>query len=197
MFLVYDTETTGMPIWGEPSESPNQPRIIQLAAILMDDEYVRRGAMDVLIISGGGYEIDPEAAALHGITTEMMDACGVDISTALEMFFSLWGHADTRVGHNESFDARMVRIEMLHPEMEGLEVTPEEWKAGESFCTMHKSRPIVALPPTDKMKGGFKVPDLYEAFGFFTGERMTGAHNAWHDVLATIEVYKGIQDFGK
>ena len=36
--LFYDTETTGLPLWSQPSEHPDQPRVVQLAALLCDEE---------------------------------------------------------------------------------------------------------------------------------------------------------------
>lgn len=34
--IVYDTETTGLPLFSQPSEDPRQPHIVQLAAIVVD-----------------------------------------------------------------------------------------------------------------------------------------------------------------
>ncbi|MEA3044540.1 MAG: polymerase subunit epsilon [Sphingomonadales bacterium] len=31
MILGYDTETTGLPAWHDPSDAPHQPHVIQLA----------------------------------------------------------------------------------------------------------------------------------------------------------------------
>jgi len=40
----------------------------------------------------------------------------------------------------------------------------------------------------------FKNPNLGEAYKFFTGKDLEGAHNAMVDVKACIEVYFGILD---
>lgn len=34
--LFFDTETTGLPLFEQPSEDPRQPHIVQLAACLVD-----------------------------------------------------------------------------------------------------------------------------------------------------------------
>ena len=36
--IFYDTETTGIPLFSEPSEHPGQPHIVQLAACLVDQQ---------------------------------------------------------------------------------------------------------------------------------------------------------------
>lgn len=194
MLLFYDSETTGMPKWSEPSESEGQPRIVQLAAILTDDHFNEKGSMSTLI-EPDGFKIPEEAVAIHGITTEMASDCGVNIDHALSLFFDLYQHAGLRIGHNESFDARMIRIEMKHPDAAEFILDADDWKAGESYCTMHKSRPIVQLQPTDKMKGGFKVPELGEAYEFFTKMKFLGAHDAMADTRAALVVYQMLQQY--
>lgn len=39
IILPFDTETTGLPVCGEPSGGDNQPHIVQLGAILLSDSY--------------------------------------------------------------------------------------------------------------------------------------------------------------
>nr|WP_299241463.1 hypothetical protein [uncultured Halomonas sp.] len=36
--LFFDTETTGLPDWKVPSDSEHQPHLVQLAAVLADDD---------------------------------------------------------------------------------------------------------------------------------------------------------------
>jgi len=48
--LAFDTETTGLPLFKEPSEHPDQPHIVQLAAVLVDLDTRRElASMDVIV----------------------------------------------------------------------------------------------------------------------------------------------------
>ena len=48
--LAYDTETTGLPLFKEPSEDPRQPHIVQLGALLVDlDTRKTIASMDVIV----------------------------------------------------------------------------------------------------------------------------------------------------
>ncbi|WP_182340872.1 hypothetical protein [Comamonas koreensis] len=60
--LAYDTETTGLPLFKEPSEHPDQPHIVQLGAILVDlNTRTTIASMDV-IIRPDGWTIPDEVA---------------------------------------------------------------------------------------------------------------------------------------
>ncbi|MCP3709765.1 3'-5' exonuclease [Paraburkholderia sp. CNPSo 3274] len=194
--LFYDTETTGLPLWNEPSESPDQPHITQLAAELCDVDSGRvLGFMDMLI-KPEGWTIPAELEELIGITNDLAERFGHPIEEAMRAFIRLWSMSDLRCGHNESFDARMVRIELfrLSPEQEN--EIHGAWKAAPAFCTQGNSVKIINLPPTEKMiKAGrrhAKSPNLGEAFEFFTGTKLEGAHNAAVDLAACKAVYFGI-----
>ena len=191
--LFYDTETTGLPNWSAPSDDPSQPHITQLAAELVDEDTGDvLGGINVLI-KPEGWTIPDDVAALTGITTERAAAFGVPLERAIDMFLRLWGFADLRVGHNESFDMRMVRIELMRVYNEHM---ADEWKEGAAFCTCSNSTKLVNLPPTERMlaagKKNAKPPNLGEAFEFFTGRQLDGAHNAMVDVAGCREVYFGI-----
>lgn len=192
--LFYDSETSGLPLFNEPSEDPRQPHIVQLGARLVDlDDRKIISTLDV-VISPEGWAIPDEVAALHGITTERAKAVGVSESLALGMLLDLWGNAEIRIGHNEQFDARIVRIAQHRFDDSDLEA----WKAGAAECTQRLSTPILKLPPTDKMKrAGFtknKSANLGEAYRFFTGRDLVGAHSALVDVDACMAVYFAICD---
>ncbi len=190
--LFYDTETTGLPLFDMPSEDPRQPHIVQIGAALVDLESRRRLATIDLTIQPDGWVIPDDVAAVHGITTSHAEAIGVPESMALDLLLELQGRADVRIAHNEPFDARIVRIaiERLLGNDDGL---ADDWNGRASFCTARAATPIMALPPTARMRAvgrhHHKTPKLSEAYKFYTGRDLDGAHNAMVDVDACIEVY--------
>lgn len=203
ILLAYDTETSGLPIWDKPSEDPGQPHIIELAAKLVDEATRETlGSMNVLI-RPDGFEISQEITDITGITQDMAMRYGVPMPQALEMFVAMWRNAEVRVAHNESFDMRMVRIELKRDEifasqLEGVLDFADYWKAAPAYCTQGSSTKICNLPPTAKMvaakRNHAKSPNLGEAYKFFTGQEMVGSHRAMADVDACLVVYFGIQD---
>ena len=68
--LAYDTETTGLPLWNDPSDDPRQPHIVQLAAALVDIDTRRTIASMDVIVKPDGWTIPDDTVAVHGITTE-------------------------------------------------------------------------------------------------------------------------------
>jgi DNA polymerase-3 subunit epsilon len=187
--LFFDTETTGLPVWNEPSEGENQPHIVQLAAILVDPATrEEREHMDV-IIRPDGWVIPDEVAAIHGITTERAMDEGIEESVALDMFLSLWAPDRVRVGHNQSFDERILRIAIKRYKDEAL---AEQWKLGIKACTGLLSKPICQMLP--KNRYGFKMPKLQEAYKFFTGAEFEDAHSAMADARACMSVYWAVMD---
>ena len=189
--LFYDTETTGLLNWAAPSEDPSQPRITQLCAELVDDDTGEVYAVLNTLIQPDGWTIPADLEALTGITTDKARAVGAPMAAVLPMFVHLWQRCDVRIAHNESFDMRMVRIELMrHTDLSGL---ADPWKAGKAFCTQVKSTPILKLPPTEKMiaagRNHHKSANLGEAYRHFTGNELEGAHNAAVDVAACKAVY--------
>lgn len=199
--LFYDTETTGLPLFKEPSEHPDQPHIVQLAALLVDlDTRQTISSMDV-VIRPNRWTIPDEVAAVHGITTEYAEAVGIEEVTALDMFMALWcGPGRLRIAHNEQFDARILRIALKRFIDTPDEVLPisDTWKGGIAECTAKLATPICQIPPTAKMvKAGFnkfKTANLSEAYRHFTGKDLENAHSAMADVMACRDVYFAIQD---
>ena len=187
--LYYDCETTGLPNWHAPSDDPSQPRIIQLAAIMFDDD--REVACINATITPNGWEIPEEVARLTGISTAMAERYGVPIAAAIEPFLHLWRRADLRVAHNEKFDARMIRTEMKRSPRWA--PYADRWKAGASYCTMDAASPILNLPPTEKMiAAGYdkpKPPKLSEAYRYFFDADLEGAHDALVDVRACQKIH--------
>lgn len=204
--LVFDTETSGLPLFEEPSEHQDQPHIVQLAALLIDPDTRKEvGALDV-VVRPDGWTIPAEVAAIHGITQEMAMDVGIPEATAVDMLMAMWdGGLRLRVAHNESFDARILRIALkrhIDPRggrfVDGTEVfVSDTWKAGSAVCTQRLATPILKLPPTAKMRAAkrfhHKSANLGEAYEHFTGQPLEGAHNAMVDVRACATVFFAIK----
>lgn len=195
--LFFDTETTGLPLFSEPSEDPRQPHMAQLAACLVDLDTCETIASVDLIVRPDGWTIPDDVAAVHGITTEHAQRVGVSESMALGMLLELWNEADPRlrIAHNETFDARIVRIALMRYEDAGL---ADRWKAAPAKCTAKMATPVMKLPPTERMRAAgrnhFKTPNLGEAYQFFTGMQLAGAHRAMVDVQACMAIFFAMQD---
>ena len=201
--LFFDTETTNLPLFSEPSEDPRQPHIVQLAALLVDLD--TRQVLEELnvIIKPDGWVSEPKALETHGITTERGLAEGIDEAVAVERFLAMWLKAQHRIAHNEGFDQRILRIAIkrfidpLNPA--AAVAVSDEWKAGRAECTQKLATPILKLPPTEAMlrsrfKNNFKSANLREAYKHFTGQELEGAHDAMVDVRGCMAVYFAIQD---
>lgn len=195
--LFYDTETQGLPLFNEPSEDPRQPHIVQLAAQLVDMEARKVLACLDLTVRPEGWTIPDDVAAIHGITTERANEIGVAESMAVGLLMELWEVADVRIGHNEQFDARILRIALMRHGTRPQEEA-DHWKAGKAECTQLLATPILKLPPTPKMRAAgrmhFKSANLGEAYQHFAGKPLDGAHSAMVDVEACRTVYFAIQD---
>ena len=190
----YDTETTGLPLFKEPSEHPGQPHIVQIGACLVDLDTRKTLATLDVICRPEGWTIPDDVAEIHGITTEHAADVGVPESLAVEMLLEMVGKR-LRIGHNEQFDARIVRIAMMR-HFEAAQA--DEWKGGKSACTQLLATPILKLPPTPKMlKVGFnrfKSANLREAYQHFNGKELENAHSALADVHACMAVWFAIRD---
>lgn len=196
--IVYDTETSGLPLFSEPSEDPRQPHIVQLAAIVVDLDTREQISSMNTIIRPEGWTIPNAVAAIHGITTERALAEGIPEEDALDMFLSMWDQK-LRVAHNESFDARIIRIAQSRFGYDETQLAL--WKGGKALCTQRMATPLMRIPPTPKMRAAgfskFKSANLQEAFTHFTGAPFEDAHSAMADVKACMAVYFAITDLKK
>lgn len=208
MLLCFDTETTGLPIWNQPSESPGQPHIVQLAAVLRSfnraDEPIK--IMD-MIVKPDGWVIPDDISQIHGITTERALAEGKPINEVLDEFVKMLAEATKVIGYSMAFDKRMVRIQEKRrygPDQADTDLPCGQWmEAVENIELAHKMTKHCNLAPTDKMMAAgrktSKTPKLGEAFEHcYPGKKLEGnLHNALTDIKATMAVYWWLFDKGE
>lgn len=197
MFLFFDTETTGLPVYQASQEDHCQPHIVQLAALLTEDDGTERSSFSLIIRPPEGVTIPDGAAAVHGITTDIANRCSVSIVTALSMLARLSGVADRPilVAHNLKFDRWLIECGVLRNRL-SLDI----FCAAETFCTMEAATPVMNLPPTERMvAAGFtkpKPPKLEEAYRFFMGKDLENAHDAMGDVRGCRDVFFALRGWG-
>ena len=203
--LVFDTETTGLPDYKKAVNDPVQPYIVQLAAILTDDNGETVSEMNV-IIKPDGWSVPTGAAAVHGIPTERAEQYGVPIMSALHLFKLMYDKADYLVAHNIDFDLRMLRRYFPNddecPFLQGM-VTKYDTKLAMTNITQlpltEKQQAAQAKFPNWTPPGGwpkFKDPTMGEAFFHFFGEELDGAHSAMVDTDACKDVFFELKKLG-
>ena len=184
LVCAYDTETTGLPDWKNPSDSHHQPHLVQLAAILADEDTGKVISTLDLIIQPDGWDIPQEVADIHGITNEIANEVGVNEMDAVALFLQMVGSAK-RLAHNRTFELRIIRIATKRYFPENVQ---EKWAEKENHdCTMIMAKPIMQMEP--KGRYGYKSPKLSEAYQHFMGKELQDAHSAIADARACLDIY--------
>ena len=183
MYLIFDTETTGLPKrWDAPlSDSENWPRCIQIAWQIHDakGEVV---AHEDYLIQPDGFTIPFDSEQVHGISTALAEDQGIPLEEVLEKFHAALDQVDYVVGHNVSFDRNIMGAEYLRSGLADV----LEGKAVVDTCT-EETATLCQLP--GGRGGKFKLPTLSELYHFLFQESFEEAHNATADVEATSRAF--------
>ena len=183
MFLIFDTETTGLPkIENAPlTDFDNWPRMVQIAWQLHDEQGRFIEAQNHLVVPDG-FIIPIDAKMVHGISTEYATRHGKPLNEVLDLFMQAAAKAKYLVGHNIDFDLSILGCEFLRM---GRTNPLSRWTIVDT-CT-EKTAEFCQLPGG---KGGkFKLPRLNEIHHILFGENFDSAHNACADVQATARVF--------
>ena len=181
MFLVFDTETTGLPKnWKAPiTDTDNWPRMVQLAWQCHDIEGNFLFAKNH-VITPDGYTIPDDVVAVHGITTEIAHEKGIPLKDALEDFMSDVAKSKFIIGHNVNFDINIVGCELVRCEMDEQALVQasmlDTMTGSKEFCDLRKN-------------GQLKNPTLTELHIKLFGVAFEEAHNAAADVESTTRCF--------
>ncbi len=185
MYLIFDTETTGLPrSYNAPmSDLDNWPRLVQLAWQL-HDEKGRLLSNKNYIIRPEGFTIPYNSEKVHGISTKRALEEGHPLQEILQIFREDVAQTKYLVGHNIGFDIHVVGSEFLRTAL----VMPFDGKS--ELDTKDISTNFCALPGG---KGGkFKWPTLTELHQKLFGVGFEDAHDAAYDVDATARCFFGL-----
>ncbi|MDO6438792.1 DNA polymerase III subunit alpha [Cyclobacterium sp. 1_MG-2023] len=185
MYLIFDTETTGLPRnYNAPmSDLDNWPRLVQLAWQL-HDEKGKLISNNNYIVKPEGFTIPYNSEKIHGISTQRALKEGHDLKKVLEIFEEDLKKTTFLVGHNIGFDISIVGAELLRTERPIVDLEKQ------ALDTKDISTEFCAIPGG---KGGkFKWPTLFELHQKLFGEGFGDAHDAAYDVDATAKCFFGL-----
>jgi DNA polymerase-3 subunit epsilon len=185
LILVFDTETTGFLHGRLPIGHSDQPKIVQLAAVLCREDQTEVMRLDVVIYQD---VVPAESTKAHGLTEEFVKAVGVNEGAALSLFEDMLSIADIVVAHNIDYDRKVVTNAVRL-----LDGTPDTdpFAGKQLFCTMKAATPILKLP---RKSGGIKSPSLTECVKHLLGRDHVTAHTAIGDVLETKNIFFKLQE---
>jgi len=183
MYLIFDTETTGLPKrWKAPiSDTDNWPRCIQIAWQLHDELGNCIEHQDYLV-KPDGFNIPYDAEKIHGISTELAQEQGIPLSEVLEKFNVALGKAKFVVGQNVGFDLNIMGCEYFREDL----ASPLLDLPVLDTCT-EKTALLCQIP--GGRGGKFKLPTLTELHQYLFGKAFGEAHNATADVEATTRCF--------
>lgn len=188
MILVFDTETTGLPLKGLPNDHPDQPHLVQIGIIQADLAFIEIQSVS-LIVRPDAWTIPENVVKVHGITTDLALAHGVPIAVALAIYTNLRATAQAIVAHNAEFDLHVMAIALARSGRIPAHPGPAVIR-----CTADLATPVLNLPPTERMLAAGinkpKRPSLKECYRHFFKEDLPGAHDALNDARACLKIYR-------
>jgi DNA polymerase-3 subunit alpha len=183
MYLIFDTETTGLPKrWDAPiTDTDNWPRCIQIAWQLHDAMGNCIEHQDYLV-RPEGFNIPYDAEKIHGISTELAQEQGLALSEVLEKFNIALSKTQFVIGQNVKFDLNIMGAEFVR---ENVTNQLQELPVLDT-CTEHTAS-LCQLP--GGRYGKFKLPTLTELHQYLFNQPFSEAHNATADVEATTRCF--------
>lgn len=187
MFLVFDTETTGLPKnYKAPiTDVDNWPRVIQLAWALYDTNRTLV-AERVDLIQPDGWKMPTDTFWIeNGFSQAQSIAEGIPIRDALQTFLQEIERTTHLIAHNLSYDHPVLGAECIRAQLQSK-------NKPKHYCTKEIATDFCAIPGNY----GFKWPKLSELHIKLFGDDFEGAHDAMVDVKACARCYFELLDRG-
>ena len=178
MYLIFDTETTGLPQnFSAPiTDLENWPRLVQLAW-QHHDHTGKLLSSGNFIVKPEGFTIPFNSEKIHGISTKRAHEEGEDLEFVLHEFRKAIDKA--LIGHNVSFDEKIMGAEYIRKKipsaiMDKAKIDTKD--DGTDFCKIEGAR-------------GYKWPTLTELHWKLFDKGFEDAHDAAADVEATARIF--------
>ena len=181
--LFYDTETTGL------ITKNNFPYIVQFSYIIYDTELNSVVfKYDEIIHLPDTIEIPEESTKIHHISTLMSKQSTVEILDCLKEFVEQCKNVELVVGHNISFDKRMIMVECIRNQLRQ-QFTVNGVRMSEC-CTMRHFTEVCNLHRVSKNGHSYlKFPTLSETYNHLFRTQPKNTHDAMADVIICLRCY--------
>jgi DNA polymerase III epsilon subunit-like protein len=194
LVICFDTETTGLPEGRNTSiyETNKWPHIVQLSFMVYDTEQKKIvQEYDEIIKIGEHVELTPKSVEIHGITREIIEKRGIPIGEALYAFKRALRHSEYSIGHNLSFDKRLLIVESIRNKgFDSNDDSIVQLHFGKEFCTMLNSVNVCKIKMFRKDGSVYhKYPTLLELHQHLFQFKPHNAHNSKVDVLICLRCY--------
>ncbi len=192
--LFFDLETTGL-VKNKNSKEPQEfrypsyksnedydsSRIVQIGYIKFDD-------FDYDIVKPDGFIIPDNVIKIHGITNEHANEEGIEIKKVMKKMKKVIEDVDYIIGYNVYFDVNVLMNEL--------------YRAGHKSTVnrineIKKNKNILCVGELAKQYKCYKdssMPCQVNIYKELFGEELVNAHNAVHDILATIRIFYWFND---
>jgi DNA polymerase III epsilon subunit-like protein len=193
--LVFDTETTGLQEKGASIYDKSRwPYIIQLSYILYDISNNSTIIKNNYIKLDNSIVISQESFNIHNISREILDSQGINIVDAVKEFNAYLKLCDIVVGHNISFDKRLIFVECFRHNIcqNFTQFKNNQQLHKPEFCTMKNTTEFCKLERLGVSNKVYnKQPKLSELYNLlFPNDPIPNdLHNSLIDVAMTLRCY--------
>lgn len=202
--LVFDTETTGLlPKFKKLGNDTLHlfPYIVQMSWIIYDDvtnEVIKKS--DFIVKLPENVKISEECTKINGITNEMSQEKGVNITDVIDEFIKDFDTVKAVIAHNLEFDLKLVKTELMRLlKNENYDSNKTNYlkkfmddlsKSSKLFCTMQESIDLCNIKAVDKYGREYvKFPKLSELHNHLFQNTPKNLHNSFNDVIVCLRCY--------
>lgn len=186
-YAVIDTETSGLFDFSKPADAEGQPRLASLAIIVLDENMALVEERNVFI-KPDGWEMNPEAEKVNGLSMAILNEKGIPVAEALASYVELIDAGAVVVAFNAQFDTKMLRGELRRANL------PDRFEVTPNICVMRAATQVCKVPK--KSGVGFKFPKLAEACAFF-GIKQSAAHSSLDDARSAAAILTKLDELGQ
>jgi DNA polymerase III subunit epsilon len=197
--IVLDTETSGIMDYKRPADAEGQPRVAEVGLIFLD-ETLKVEREYQTYIQPDGWDLGPDAIAVHGLTIDFLREHGVPVQMPLAIYTQAILEGRDVIAHGAQFDCKMMRAELRRAGLDDL------FEQTRSLCIMrglmshakqtgrwlykYDEKGDILLTKKGEPAGG--MPKLTDACRYFNIPIVDKAHGALGDARLATLIYQAM-----